>query len=126
MPEDWFNHCGIHAISWIFSYLPFGGGPRKCAGDMFATFENVVATAMLVKRFDFQMAPGAPPVDMTTGATIHTTEGLKMTVTRRTKPPVIPNLEMKVVSDSQKPTRSTPMVVSAAAVASGEDQRELS
>lgn len=63
---------------------------------------------------------------MTTGATIHTTEGLKMTVTRRTKPPVIPNLEMKVVSDSQKPTRSTPMVVSAAAVASGEDQRELS
>jgi beta-ring hydroxylase len=49
-----------------------------------------------------------------------------MTVTRRTKPPVIPNLEMKVVSDSQKPTRSTPMVVSAATVASGEDQRELS
>jgi len=86
-----------------------------------------VATAMLVKRFDFQMAPGAPPVDMTTGATIHTTEGLKMTVTRRTKPPVIPNLEMKVVSDSQEPRLSTPtMVVSAATVASGEDQRELS
>lgn len=66
---------------------------------------------------------------MTTGATIHTTKGLKMTVTRRTKPPVIPNLEMKVVSDSQEPTRSTPpMVVSAAAAtfASGEDQRELS
>ena len=64
---------------------------------------------------------------MTTGATIHTTEGLKMTVTRRTKPPVIPNLEMKVVSDSQEPRLSTPtMVVSAATVASGEDQRELS
>ncbi|KAG8060758.1 hypothetical protein GUJ93_ZPchr0002g23913 [Zizania palustris] len=42
---------------------------------MFATFETVVATAMLVRRFDFQMAPGAPPVEMTTGATIHTTEG---------------------------------------------------
>jgi hypothetical protein len=24
--------------------------------------QNVVATAMLVKRFDFQMAAGAPPV----------------------------------------------------------------
>lgn len=31
---------------------------------------------------------------MTTGATIHTTEGLKMTVTRRIKPPIVPTLEM--------------------------------
>lgn len=31
---------------------------------------------------------------MTTGATIHTTEGLKMTVTRRSRPPIVPNLEM--------------------------------
>ncbi|CAN4106368.1 unnamed protein product [Withania somnifera] len=77
----------------IKSYLPFGGGPRKCVGDMFATFENLVAVAMLVRRFDFQMALGAPPVKMTTGATIHTTEGLRMTVTRRTRPPVVPKLE---------------------------------
>ncbi|CAN6239036.1 unnamed protein product [Urochloa humidicola] len=127
-PERWpLDGPNPNEINQNFSYLPFGGGPRKCVGDMFATFETVVATAMLVKRFDFQMAPGAPPVDMTTGATIHTTEGLKMTVTRRTKPPVIPNLEMKVVSDSQELTRPTPsMVVSAATVASGEVQRELS
>lgn len=31
---------------------------------------------------------------MTTGATIHTTDGLQMTVTRRMKPPIIPTLEM--------------------------------
>lgn len=30
---------------------------------------------------------------MTTGATIHTTEGLLMTVTRRPQPPIIPKLE---------------------------------
>lgn len=64
---------------------------------------------------------------MTTGATIHTTEGLKMTVTRRTKPPVIPNLEMKIISDSQETARSTPsMAVSAASVSSGEGQRDIS
>lgn len=34
---------------------------------------------------------------MTTGATIHTTDGLKMTVTRRMKPPIIPTLEMPAV-----------------------------
>ncbi|XP_059308223.1 protein LUTEIN DEFICIENT 5, chloroplastic-like [Lycium ferocissimum] len=61
---------------------------------MFATFENVVAVAMLVQRFDFQIALGAPPVKLTTGATIHTTEGLNMTVTRSTRPPVVPKLEM--------------------------------
>lgn len=33
-------------------------------------------------------------VKMTTGATIHTTEGLNMTVTRRQRPPIIPNLEV--------------------------------
>ena len=30
---------------------------------------------------------------MTTGATIHTTEGLNMTVTGRIKPPIVPTLE---------------------------------
>ncbi|KAK7268499.1 hypothetical protein RIF29_21198 [Crotalaria pallida] len=39
------------------------------------------------------MAIGAPPVEMTTGATI-TTQGLKMTVTHRTKPIVVPSLQM--------------------------------
>lgn len=94
-PERWpLDGPNPNETNQNFSYLPFGGGPRKCVGDMFATFENLVAVAMLVRRFDFQMALGAPPVKMTTGATIHTTEGLKMTVTRRTRPPVTPKLEM--------------------------------
>jgi hypothetical protein len=52
-------------------------------GDQFALFESVVALSMLVRRFDFSMAAGAPPVGMTTGATIHTTNGLNMAVRRR-------------------------------------------
>lgn len=119
-PERWpLDGPNPNETNQKFSYLPFGGGPRKCVGDMFATFETVVATAMLVKRFDFQMAPGAPPVEMTTGATIHTTKGLNMTVTRRTKPPVIPNLQMRIISDSEERTCSTASMV----VSTGEDQQ---
>ncbi|KAJ1694665.1 hypothetical protein LUZ63_011363 [Rhynchospora breviuscula] len=100
-PERWpLDGPNPNEINQNFSYLPFGGGPRKCVGDMFATFENVVATAMLVRRFDFQLAPGAPSVEMTTGATIHTTEGLNMTVTRRRRQPIIPKLERKIISDN--------------------------
>lgn len=35
-------------------------------GDQFATFEAVVALAMLVRRFEFSLDPQAPPVGMTT------------------------------------------------------------
>ncbi|KAL2482110.1 Protein LUTEIN DEFICIENT 5 [Forsythia ovata] len=97
-PERWpLDGPNPNETNQNFSYLPFGGGPRKCIGDMFASFETVVAVAMLVRRFDFQMALGAPPVEMTTGATIHTTEGLKMTVMRRRQPPIIPKLETPTV-----------------------------
>ncbi|GMN25976.1 hypothetical protein TIFTF001_001146 [Ficus carica] len=94
IPERWpLDGPNPNETNQNFSYLPFGGGPRKCVGDMFASYETVAALAMLVRRFDFQMAVGAPEVNMTTGATIHTTEGLKMTVTRRVKPPIMPTLE---------------------------------
>ncbi|KZV37354.1 protein LUTEIN DEFICIENT 5, chloroplastic-like [Dorcoceras hygrometricum] len=94
-PERWpLDGPNPNETNQNFSYLPFGGGPRKCIGDMFASFETVVAVAMLVRRFDFQMAVGAPPVKMTTGATIHTTEGLTMTVTPRRRDPIIPILNI--------------------------------
>lgn len=105
IPERWpLDGPNPNETNQEFSYLPFGGGPRKCVGDMFATFETVVAVAMLVRRFNFQMAIGAPPVGMTTGATIHTTSGLKMTVTRRIKLPIVPTLEPTLRTDSSSIT----------------------
>ncbi|KAJ1443535.1 Cytochrome P450 [Sesbania bispinosa] len=97
-PERWpLDGPNPNETNQNFKYLPFGGGPRKCIGDMFASYETVVALAMLARRFNFQMAIGAPPVVMTTGATIHTTQGLNMTVTHRIKPPIVPSLQMSTL-----------------------------
>ncbi|TKY45342.1 LUTEIN DEFICIENT 5 [Spatholobus suberectus] len=97
-PERWaLDGPNPNETNQNFKYLPFGGGQRKCVGDLFASYETVVALAMLVRRFNFQMAVGAPPVEMTTGATIHTTQGLKMTVTHRIKPPIVPSLQMSTL-----------------------------
>ncbi|KAG1666004.1 hypothetical protein FOA52_010102 [Chlamydomonas sp. UWO 241] len=74
-------------ITEEFAYLPFGGGRRKCIGDQFALFESVVGLSTIMRRYAFTMAPGAPPVGMTTGATIHTSEGLLMNLTHRGAPP---------------------------------------
>lgn len=39
--------------------------------------------SMLVRRFNFELATTPEEVGMTTGATIHTKNGLKVAVTRR-------------------------------------------
>jgi carotene epsilon-monooxygenase len=44
--------------------------------------EAVIAMAVLLKQFDFQLVPNQT-INMTTGATIHTTNGLYMTVKQR-------------------------------------------
>lgn len=41
-----------------------------------------MALSVLLKRFDVQLVPGQT-INMTTGATIHTTDGLYMTVKER-------------------------------------------
>lgn len=69
-----------------FAYLPFGGGQRKCVGDQFALFESIITLAMVCRRFDIDLDPAFHPdgeCGMTTGATIHTTGGLHVKLTRR-------------------------------------------
>lgn len=67
-----------------FAFVPFGGGSRKCVGDQFALLESVVSLAMVIRRFDLQFA-GDSEVEMTTGATIHTKNGLNMRLRRRNR-----------------------------------------
>lgn len=65
-----------------YRYIPFSGGPRKCVGDQFALMEAVIAVAVILHQFDAELTPGQE-IGMTTGATIHTTNGLYMNVSAR-------------------------------------------
>lgn len=59
-----------------FSFLPFGGGPRKCVGDQFALMESTIALAMVLQRFDIELRGSPQDVELVTGATLHTKTGM--------------------------------------------------
>ncbi|CAN6454477.1 unnamed protein product [Victoria cruziana] len=59
-----------------FAFLPFGGGPRKCLGDQFALLESTVALSLLLRKFDVELRGSPESVELVTGATIHTKNGL--------------------------------------------------
>ncbi|KAL1201313.1 Carotene epsilon-monooxygenase [Cardamine amara subsp. amara] len=65
-----------------FKFIPFSGGPRKCVGDQFALMEAIVALAVFLQRLNVELVPDQN-ISMTTGATIHTTNGLYMKVSQR-------------------------------------------
>ncbi|PIN06076.1 Cytochrome P450 CYP4/CYP19/CYP26 subfamily [Handroanthus impetiginosus] len=59
-----------------FAFLPFGGGPRKCVGDQFALMESTIALAMLLQKFDVNLKGSPESIELVTGATIHTKNGM--------------------------------------------------
>lgn len=69
-----------------FRFIPFSGGPRKCVGDQFALMEALVSLAIFVQKMEFELVPDQN-ISMTTGATIHTTNGLYMKVRERQSMP---------------------------------------
>ncbi len=42
-----------------FAYFPFGGGPRLCIGRDFALTEATLIMALIARRFELRLAPGA-------------------------------------------------------------------
>jgi cytochrome P450 len=65
-----------------FAYFPFGGGPRQCIGNAFATMEAVLILATITQRFRLAMEPGqhvapAPYI------TLRPEPGPRMRLTRR-------------------------------------------
>eukprot|EP00884_Botryococcus_braunii_P007528 jgi/Botrbrau1/16777/Bobra.150_2s0012.1 len=92
-----------------FRFLPFGGGPRKCIGEMFAIHEGVTILSMLVRRYNFELDE-AVPIEMTSGATVHTVNGMMLKVSRRDPPaspsPPAPTLSTALQSEGGEPRKS--------------------
>jgi carotene epsilon-monooxygenase len=67
-----------------YHYIPFGCGERRCPGSQFALLEAYSIMTVLLRSFDFHLVEGQD-IGMTTGGTIHTTNGMRMTCTPRSK-----------------------------------------
>ena len=61
------------------AYFPFGGGPRMCIGNGFATMEAQLVLATLAQRLKFELVPGHPVV-LEPSITLRPHYGLSMTV----------------------------------------------
>jgi cytochrome P450 len=65
-----------------FAFIPFGFGPRSCAGAALAMVEIKLMLAVLLKRFEFQQVPGhmVTPVER---FVLWARDDIKMTLTPR-------------------------------------------
>ena len=64
------------------AYLPFGGGRRVCIGSSFALMEATLITALMSRRFVYDLEPGFP-VEPEATLTLRPRRGLRMVARRR-------------------------------------------
>jgi cytochrome P450 len=65
-----------------FAYLPFGGGPRQCIGNTFATMEATLILATIAQRFRLALMPGQR-VTPTPKITLRPEPGIRIRLERR-------------------------------------------
>jgi len=65
-----------------FAYFPFGGGPRQCIGNAFATMEVVLILATIAQRFRLVMEP-EQHITPTPYITLRPEPGPRMRLTHR-------------------------------------------
>jgi cytochrome P450 len=65
-----------------FAYLPFGGGPRRCIGNSFATMEAMLLLASIARRYSLRVAEGQRVEPFPT-ITLRPRYGMRMTLRTR-------------------------------------------
>lgn len=65
-----------------YAYLPFGGGPRLCIGNNFATMEMQLTLAAMLRRYDFECVPGQK-VEAQALITLRPKNGIRMRFFKR-------------------------------------------
>ncbi len=80
IPERWAEDS-INEIP-KYAYLPFGGGPRVCIGNSFATMEANLLLATIAQRYQFRLVEGANIVPQAF-ITMYPRYGLPMTIQKR-------------------------------------------
>jgi cytochrome P450 len=70
-----------------FAYFPFGGGPRQCIGNNFATMEATLLLATIAQHYRIRLVPGHPIVPMPS-ITLRPRHGIRATVEARDATPM--------------------------------------
>jgi cytochrome P450 len=79
-PERWLT--GLADRLPAHAYFPFGGGPRRCIGQIFALTEAALVTATLAQKFRF-LEPDGKKVVPEPLITLRAHSGVRMTLAKR-------------------------------------------
>jgi cytochrome P450 len=79
-PERW----GEESVARLpkYAYFPFGGGPRLCIGNYFATMEAVLILSTIAQRFRLRLVPGHE-VEVLPALSLRPKRGLKVKLEER-------------------------------------------
>jgi cytochrome P450 len=79
-PERWGEESAARLPR--YAYFPFGGGPRLCIGNYFATMEAVLVLSTVARRFRLRLAPG-DKVEPLPAVSLRPKSGVRMRSERR-------------------------------------------
>lgn len=96
LPERWLD--GLASRLPRFVYFPFGGGPRVCIGDRFATMEAALILATIARRFRLERTSETEIVPLAS-ITLRPQGGVPLKLVRRQPqlppPPVDPASDLR-------------------------------
>merc|ERR1711935_262364 len=77
-PTRWKGQLYPNEIASDYAFVPFGGGIRKCPGDIFSMLETTVILAMILREFNFDLQVPAESLEPVSAATLNTANGVPM------------------------------------------------